>query len=211
MPETVASRDEGAQGPQQERSRLTRLRLLDGAVEVLARDGYAGLSTPEVSRRAGVSRGAQQGHFPTRLELVRAVIHELTDRQTRQLERSLAALPGKRPRPVEILDIAYQQYGGELFRAILELSLAARSQVELRSVIDDAERTVGRAITALREQVAVPTGGELDPDRWATAISASRGTALLRLLGHPVKHVDRQWAASREHLAELLIVPSGAA
>ncbi len=207
----MASRDEGAQGPQQERSRLTRLRLLDGAIQVLARDGYAGLSTPEVSRRAGVSRGAQQGHFATRLELVRAVILELTDRQTLELDRSLAALPGERPRPDEILDIAYQQYGGELFRAILELSLAARSQTELRSVIDDAERTVGRAITALREQVAVPVGVELDPDRWATAISASRGTALLKLLGHPAKHVDQQWAASRAHLVQLLIGPAAAA
>lgn len=184
------------------------MRLLDGAVEVLARDGYAGLSTPEVSRCAGVSRGAQQGHFPTRLELVRAVILELTNRQTHQLERSLAALPGKRPRPVEILDIAYEQYAGDLFRAILELSLAARFQTELRSVIDDAERTVGRAITALRAQVAVPAGVKLDPDRWATAISASRGTALLKLLGHPAKHVDNQWAASRGHLAELLIGPA---
>jgi AcrR family transcriptional regulator len=191
--------------PQQERSRLTRLRLLDSAVEVLARDGYSALSTPEVSRRAGVSRGAQQGHFPTRLELVRAVIIELTNRQTQQLELSLAGVPGERPRPAEILDIAYQQYAGDLFRAMLELSLAARSEPELRSVIDDAERTVGRAITALRDGVVVPAGVKLDPDAWATAISASRGTALLKLLGHPAKHVDRQWAASRGHLVDLLL------
>lgn len=201
----MRARDAGPLEPQQQRSRLTRLRLLDSAVDMLARDGYSALTTPEVSRQAGVSRGAQQGHFPTRLELVRAVIRELTSRQTHQLERSLAGVAGERPRPAEMLDIAYQQYAGDLFRAMLELSLAARSETGLRPVIDDAERTVGRAITALRDRVAVPAGVTLDPDAWATAISASRGTALLKLLGHPATHVDRQWAASREQLVDLLL------
>ena len=40
--------------------------------------------------------------------------------------------------------------------------------------------------------------------RWATALSTIRGLALLKLLGHPAAGVDRQWAATRRQLLELL-------
>jgi hypothetical protein len=35
-------------------------------------------------------------------------------------------------------------------------------------------------------------------------LSAIRGVALLKLLGHSPAGVDRQWQASREHLVALL-------
>src|SRR5687768_2204280 len=44
---------------QAERRSATQTRLLDATTATLADLGWAGLSTTEVSRRAGVSRGAQ--------------------------------------------------------------------------------------------------------------------------------------------------------
>ena len=43
-----------------------RARLLEATVELLVERGYAGTSTTLVSERAGVSRGAQLHHFPTK-------------------------------------------------------------------------------------------------------------------------------------------------
>lgn len=163
------------------------------------------MTTPEVARRAGVSRGAQQGHFATRLELVRAAIGHLTAKQADELEAAVARLPRGRRRLDAVLDLAYEQYAGELLRAILELSLAARVDADLHAVITDAERTAAKAIVALREIVGDRHGaGFADPDLWATAISTARGTALLKLLGHPPASVDRQWASSRRRLVALM-------
>lgn len=198
-----------ALAPQQARSRETRRRLLDSAVDVLVNDGYAAMTTPEVARRAGVSRGAQQGHFATRLELVRAAIGHLTARQAEELDAAVARLPRGRRRLGAILDVAYEQYAGELLRAMLELSLAARTDDGLQGVITDAERAVAKTIIALRGIVGDPaTEASVDPDAWATAISTARGTALLKLLGHPAAHVDRQWVSSRRHLVGLITAPA---
>ncbi len=49
---------------QEERSAETRRRLLDATVACLFERGYAGTTTTELARRAGVSRGAQMHHFP---------------------------------------------------------------------------------------------------------------------------------------------------
>ena len=40
--------------------------------------------------------------------------------------------------------------------------------------------------------------------RWATVLSAIRGLALMKLLGHPPEAIDRQWTATRRQLLELL-------
>ena len=51
--------------PQQDRSRATRKRLLEAAIECLAELGWTGTTVAIVAERAGVSRGAAQHHFPT--------------------------------------------------------------------------------------------------------------------------------------------------
>jgi len=63
--------------PQEERSRVMRERLLDAAVECLIECGYSGTSTTLVSERAGVSRGAQLHHFPSRADLLVAAVEHV--------------------------------------------------------------------------------------------------------------------------------------
>ncbi|MFC8454028.1 TetR family transcriptional regulator, partial [Kitasatospora sp. NPDC057223] len=46
-----------ARAPQQDRSRATRRRLLEAAVECLAEVGWNGSTVSVVAERAGVSRG----------------------------------------------------------------------------------------------------------------------------------------------------------
>lgn len=62
---------------QEERSSETKRRLLDAAFEVLKERGYAGFTTSEVAKRAGVSRGAQVHHFPSKNDLVSAAVEHV--------------------------------------------------------------------------------------------------------------------------------------
>ena len=61
-------------GRQQERSRATQIRLLDATVDCLVEHGWAGTTTTVVAARAGVSRGAQLHHYPTKSALVIAAV-----------------------------------------------------------------------------------------------------------------------------------------
>src|SRR5258706_14432846 len=62
---------------QAERRAGTRALLLEATVECLAERGYAGTTTTEVARRAGLSRGAQLHHFGTKTDLVTAAVEHL--------------------------------------------------------------------------------------------------------------------------------------
>ena len=66
-----------------------RARLMEATVELLVERGFSGTSTTLVSERAGVSRGAQLHHFPTKNDLVLAAVEHLTELRG----------AGSRPRP----------------------------------------------------------------------------------------------------------------
>jgi len=59
---------------QGERSRETQRKLMSAVVECLVEYGWSGTTTALVSKRAGVSRGAQLHHFASRGDLVAAAV-----------------------------------------------------------------------------------------------------------------------------------------
>ncbi len=62
---------------QAQRTQETRTRILDAAVEVLRKKGYAHFRTADVAKAAGVSRGAQLHHFKTKEKLVYATMEHV--------------------------------------------------------------------------------------------------------------------------------------
>src|SRR3977135_1954938 len=78
---------------QAERSAATQARLLDATIECLVERGWAATSTTEVVRRAGVSRGAQVHHYPTKEDLVLAALDYLLERRLHAFEAAFADLP----------------------------------------------------------------------------------------------------------------------
>jgi AcrR family transcriptional regulator len=192
--------------PRQARAQVTRRRLLDAAVDELLDHGYAGLTTPGVAARAGVSRGAQQNHFPRKIELVAEAVRHLAHRQLDELRDQLQDVPNGRRRVTAGLDVLFDQYSGRLFAVMIELSLTARGDPELRGVTSEAERSISRTMQETATTifgVGFPETAE-HASRWATVLSAIRGLALLKLLGHPEPVVDRQWQATRSQLIELM-------
>lgn len=192
--------------PKQERAHATRRRLLDAAVDELLERGYAGLTTEGVARRAGVSRGGQQNHFPHKTTLVAAAVRHLAARQIHELRERLEAVPRGRARVQIGLDVLFEHYSGPMFAAVVELSLAARGDPELREVVATEERNISRT---MHELATVIFGDEFDAvsSRWPTAVAAVRGLAVLKLVGRPETTVDDQWSSTRRHLLEFLTEP----
>jgi len=120
---------------QAERSASMRARLLDATLDCLQDLGYARTSTPEIARRAGVSRGAQLHHFPTKAELVTsAVDYVFTQRREQFLRAFRERVDGGDPAEVAI-DILWSMISGPTFHAWLELTVAARTDKELRGPV----------------------------------------------------------------------------
>ena len=135
---------------QAERSANTQELLLEATIECLVERGFEGTSTPEICRRAGVSRGAQLHHYPTKIQLLVAAVEHLCDRRHEEFRRLVDAKKSKSQR----LDTAFEQiwkiYSGPTLTAWMELVVAARTDPVLKEEMqrisgkleDDAEVTL---------------------------------------------------------------------
>ena len=73
--------------PKQDRSRLTRERLLGASIDLLATQGWAATTVGAVAAAAGVSRGAAQHHFPTREDLITAALGHMIEQRIEDVRR----------------------------------------------------------------------------------------------------------------------------
>ncbi|GAB3988555.1 TetR/AcrR family transcriptional regulator [Nocardioides marmoraquaticus] len=130
--------------PQEERTRAMRQRLLEATVECLVERGWSGTSTTLVSQRAGVSRGAQLHHFPTKNDLVLAAVAHLSEVRGDELRRAAERLPRGKRRTRAVLDMLAEHFTSPVFAAALELWVAARTDPELHAAVAPLEQRVGR-------------------------------------------------------------------
>jgi AcrR family transcriptional regulator len=131
--------------PQQDRSRATRRRLLEAAVDCLAELGWNGSTVTVVAERAGVTRGAAQHHFPTREDLFTAAVEHVTAERLAAVRGDTGELPPSGPARIEaVVDMIIRLYTGPLFRAALHLWVAAATEETLRARIIALENRVGR-------------------------------------------------------------------
>jgi len=120
---------------QAERTAATCERLLDATVATLVERGYRGTTTPEICKRAGVSRGAQLHHYPTKEALVAAAVEHVLTKRLAEVQARLANAPSG------VLDLEdagaflWSVYSGATFYAWLELVVAARTDEGLRPIV----------------------------------------------------------------------------
>ena len=132
--------------PQAERTRAMRLRLLEATVDSLADAGWSGTSTTKVSERAGVSRGAQLHHFPTRNDLLLATAAHLERTWQRQPEASTAGLIAQSAGAEKLLEALGELFTGPLFAAVMELSVGGRTDPALQRAVAELDARVGEAV-----------------------------------------------------------------
>ena len=137
---------------QDERSEETRTRLLEATIESLIAVGYARTSTTEIAERAGVSRGAQVYHYPTKAALVVAAVERLLRRRYQEVQQLFAERLPRAGRPGVAIDLLWRMFEGPSFAAWLEFVVASRTDPELRAaVVRQSEPFVNSVGEALRK------------------------------------------------------------
>jgi len=188
--------------PQQERSRATRQRLLEAAVDGLAELGWARATVAVVSARAGVSRGAAQHHFPTREALFTAALEYMAAERIAELRRRGAALPAGTRHTAAVVEMLVGIYVGPLFRAAVQVWVQAAADDSLRTLVVPLEVRLARETHA----IAVDLLGvdEARPGVRETVqglLDMARGLGLADLLTDDSKRRDRivgRWVAILE-------------
>jgi AcrR family transcriptional regulator len=191
----------GGRRTQAERRATTRAALLDATIDCLVEDGYQGTTTTRIVERAGVSRGAQVHHFPTKAELVAEAVLHLAQRRSDEFVEEVSGLPARgRHRFEAILDLLWRIHAGALFAATAELWVAARTDADLRKRLVEVEREMAARISA--------NLGELFPELYRqrafrdgveTALAAMRGLALLGFVNGE-REIERRWPPVRRSL-----------
>jgi AcrR family transcriptional regulator len=97
----------------QERSDTTREKIVQATRELVIEHGYNGVSTAEVMRRAGVSRGGLYHHFDGKTALLAAVLEAVE----RDFIARLASVVAEEPDPFTALSVGSQWYLDECMRS----------------------------------------------------------------------------------------------
>lgn len=122
---------------QEERSDAMRRRLLAATIESLAEDGYAGSTLSSIVRRAGVSRGAQVHHYPSKQALMLDAAEDLLRRTYRRLGELLLSISSEEDRLQAIVDMIWKQiFSTPLYRAYCELLAASHRDPALAEALN---------------------------------------------------------------------------
>jgi AcrR family transcriptional regulator len=163
-----------------------RTRLLDATVECLADLGYARTTTTEVAARAGVSRGAQLHHFPTKAELVTAAVEHVFARRHAEFVAAMDRLPAGADRAAASVDLLWEIFEGPSFAAALELTVASRTDAELRARYRQVCARFTETVARTFAELFPPPDGEITPLHViapALAFATLDGLALRQITG----------------------------
>jgi AcrR family transcriptional regulator len=171
----------------QERGVATREALLDAALESLVDRGYAATTTIETARRAGVSRGAQLHHFPTKAQLLGTAVEHLFERRLAEFRVAFASVDPGANRLDAAVDLLWSMFQGPVFIAWVELWVAARTDPELAVTVVMVERRFTAETRAMFAEMFPREPGDeavIHDIGRDLAFAAMSGVALQRLFAH---------------------------
>jgi AcrR family transcriptional regulator len=191
---------------QAERSEETRTRILKAAANLIRKRGYARFRTAEVAKEAGLSRGAQLHHFPTKDSLVVATLEHVFE-QAQVLSRRRASAVN-RPRDLieAVIEDAREFFFSEHFMVAIDIVLSTSTDQSVRKQILDISRKARRPAEAAWAEALAANGvpGQLASDIVALTLSLVRGMALRTLWDNDPKWFDELFALWRQMIKVFL-------
>jgi len=178
--------------PQAERSASTRAKLIAATIKCLHRFGYSATTVSLVADVAKVSRGAMTHQFPTKLDLMLAVVRRIADDELVQYKRQYKA--AKNPReaffllPHSMWKILSRPSG----MAVTEIMMASRSDPALAKALAPIQMEGERSS---REYVAqMLSAAKIEPRRDGLALNrvfqaVIRGLAINALFTHDQQEI----------------------
>jgi AcrR family transcriptional regulator len=124
----VKPRPESKPAQPRGRSSLPRLQLapdrwIEAAIDVLAREGIAGLRVEALAKRCGVTKGSFYWHFKDRQALLDALLEHWKTGRILDIEKTTSVSPGKER---DQLHYAIELYGANRNRKGMSIELAVR-------------------------------------------------------------------------------------
>lgn len=191
--------------PQQERSVLTRQRILEAAAAVLADRGWSAASVSDVTKRAGVTRGAVQHHFADRDGMLTAAIEHLLDTRIDEFHAVAGELTGGAGRTMAVVRTIVEFHQGETFAATLQLCVAAAADPELRPRVAAMEAQMGAKVFWTTIELLGLDG--TDPEVRTTIqafLDSARGLGLAGFIGEDTLRRERVTARWAQMIDQLL-------
>jgi len=185
---------------QPERRKRTQDRLLSAAIEILIERGYSNLTLDVVSRRAGVSRGAQTNYYPTKKDLLlataRQVINEGMPEPSPRLPKPLS--------PIDLLDAFIREskrfFLSPRYTAMIELHVAGRHDPALATELELLQRKARQDMDNIWLDLFTATGASRKDAKHIVEMTDHffRGVALLACMQTRVPNAKEvePWAAT---------------
>ncbi len=129
---------------QAERSTGTRSKIILATIDCLCRLGSPATSVLLVAERAGVSRGAMMHHFPTRTDLMLAVMRHVFEDHLDHYRRVLGPIKDPMERFVRVADEAWELHCQPGAIAAMEITLATRSDPQLAKALAPLSEEIER-------------------------------------------------------------------
>lgn len=181
---TVAETGNTGRKRQEERRMETRTKLVDAAIKLLYEKGASQLTTQDVAREAGMTRGAIQYHFDSPKSLLVASINEIAARLVEHLNtEQLKKLP-LQERLDRVFDEYWRGFQGEAYTAFMEITMRGRNDPEFSAAITLALEELERQRALTWQEIFADTGRDLQEIvSWrSTLMITFRGLALTNII-----------------------------
>lgn len=186
---------------QAERTDAMRARLMEATLKVIAEDGWAQASTQKICKRAGVSRGAQTHHFPTKTSLLLAAVREIITRYQSDMDAALTETSVDRLTLSGLFDFLWDAcFEGDLLTCWLDAMIAARTDAILREEVRDTDR---KSLAAIGDLGLSTVRLEANPPAWSARADEVIELTVYLLRGFVLQDGVHQDAAKRRKLFEL--------
>ena len=168
---------------QAERTEATRTQLLKAAAKLIRTRGYARFRTADVAAEAGMSRGAQLHHFPTKDSLVVATLEYVFDQSQIMSRRRAAAINRPRDLIEAVIEDAREFFFSEHFMVAIDIVLSTSTDSSVRKQILEISRKARRPVETAWTEALTASGvpSSLAANIVALTLSLVRGMALRTL------------------------------
>jgi len=213
-PKRLPARQKSARRPldtarrrtQAERTEATRSQILKAAANLIRRRGYARFRTADVAAEAGMSRGAQLHHFPTKDSLVVATLEYVFEQAQVMSRRRAAAVDRPRDLIEAIIEDAREFFFSEHFMVAIDIVLSTSTDDAVRKRILEISRKARRPVETAWTEALTANGvlSSLAADIVALTLSLVRGMALRTLWDNDPKWFDELFSVWRRMIKVFL-------
>ncbi|MBI2734998.1 MAG: TetR/AcrR family transcriptional regulator [Rhodospirillales bacterium] len=147
-----------------------RERLLLAAIGLIRRGGLAGLTQPRLAKAAGISQSHLTYYFPTRRDLLTAVLDRTATDQLAGVEHAMRGAASSPTKLAKAMGAAFEK--AENSRVLISFALAASEDPEARAIFERLTRGIRGEVATAANRIGI------DDDAKTVALVHALGVGL---------------------------------